>query len=75
MSTGRESQDGRAEHVGGGAHGHGRPGWIRRLYNWVLHWADTPYGPAALIALAFAESSFFPHTPPPHQQDQSQRAP
>ncbi len=36
---------------------------IRRLYNWVLHWADTPYGLAALFVLAFAESSFFPIPP------------
>jgi len=37
--------------------------WIRRLYDWVLHWAETPYGSLALIALAFAESSFFPIPP------------
>lgn len=35
----------------------------RRLYNWVLHWADTPYGAVALFLLAFAESSFFPIPP------------
>jgi hypothetical protein len=34
-------------------------GFIRKLYNWVLHWAETPYGSLALIILAFAESSFF----------------
>ena len=33
---------------------------VRRLYDWVLHWAETPYGTIALIALAFSESSFFP---------------
>ncbi|MFQ6676596.1 MAG: YqaA family protein [Fidelibacterota bacterium] len=38
-------------------------GAIRKLYDWVLHWADTPYGPAALFVLAFAESSFFPVPP------------
>jgi membrane protein YqaA with SNARE-associated domain len=36
---------------------------LRRLYNWVLHWADTPYGVPALFVLAFAESSFFPIPP------------
>ncbi|MBN1846301.1 MAG: DedA family protein [Sedimentisphaerales bacterium] len=48
----------------------GRPpstvaGWQlhRRLYNWVLHWANTPYGGWALFFLAFAESSFFPVPP------------
>jgi membrane protein YqaA with SNARE-associated domain len=41
------------------------PGWHlhRRIYDWVLHWADTPYGAAALFLLAFAESSFFPIPP------------
>ena len=27
----------------------------RRLYNWVVHWADTPYGLPALIVLALTE--------------------
>ena len=27
----------------------------RRLYNWVVHWADTRYGMAALIVLAITE--------------------
>ncbi|MCA9149839.1 MAG: DedA family protein [Planctomycetales bacterium] len=40
-----------------------KPNPIRRLYNWVLHWADTPYGPAALFGISFAESSFFPVPP------------
>lgn len=35
----------------------------RRLYDWVLHWADTPYGVPALFLLSFAESSFFPIPP------------
>ena len=41
------------------------PGWHlhRRLYDWVLHWADTPYGGPALFVMAFAESSFFPIPP------------
>jgi len=38
---------------------------MRRLYDWVLHWAQTPYGVAALFILAFAESSFFPIPPDP----------
>lgn len=36
---------------------------MRKLYDWVLHWAETPYGPAALIILSFAEASFFPIPP------------
>jgi len=36
---------------------------FRRLYAWVLHWAETPYGTPALAALSFAESSFFPIPP------------
>ena len=35
----------------------------RRLYNWVLHWALTPYSGWALFLLSFAESSFFPVPP------------
>jgi len=37
--------------------------FIRKLYDWILHWAETPYGSLALILLAFAESSFFPVPP------------
>lgn len=37
--------------------------WLKKLYQWVLHWADTPYGMPALFLLAFAESSFFPIPP------------
>jgi len=29
--------------------------WHRRLYNWVVHWADTPFGTLALILLAITE--------------------
>ena len=36
---------------------------LRRLYDWVLHWAETPYGVPVLFLLAFAESSFFPVPP------------
>ena len=35
----------------------------RRLYDWVLHWAETPYGGWALFLISFAESSFFPVPP------------
>ena len=37
--------------------------YLRRLYDWVLHWAETKYGVAALFLLALAESSFFPIPP------------
>lgn len=37
--------------------------WMRQLYNWVLHWAETPYAVPALFLIAFAESSFFPIPP------------
>ena len=36
----------------------------RRLYNWVLSWAHTPYGMPALFVLAFAEASVLPAVPP-----------
>jgi membrane protein YqaA with SNARE-associated domain len=36
---------------------------LRRLYDWVLHWAYTAYAAPALFILAFAESSFFPIPP------------
>lgn len=40
-------------------------GPIRRLYDWVLSWAETPWGPLALFVLSFCESSFFPIPPDP----------
>ena len=40
-------------------------GYVRRLYNWVLHWADTPYGVPALAVLCVVESSVFPLPPDP----------
>lgn len=40
-----------------------KPNVLRRLYQWVLHWADTPYGTPALVVISFAESSFFPIPP------------
>jgi membrane protein YqaA with SNARE-associated domain len=36
---------------------------MRRLYDWVLGWADHRYGGLALFVVAFAESSFFPIPP------------
>lgn len=38
---------------------------LRRLYDWVLHWAETPYGAPALFFLALAEASVFPIPPDP----------
>lgn len=40
-----------------------RPNPLKRLYLWVLGWAETPYGTPALALIAFAESSFFPIPP------------
>ena len=37
--------------------------WHRRLYNWVIHFADTKHAEVALFALSFSESSFFPVPP------------
>ena len=37
--------------------------WIRRLYDWVLSWAESPYGGAGLFLLAFVESMVFPVPP------------
>jgi membrane protein YqaA with SNARE-associated domain len=36
---------------------------LRRTYDWVLGWAESPYGLPALFLLAFVESSFFPLPP------------
>lgn len=38
-------------------------GIIRRLYDWMLSWAEHPAGVWALFILAFMESSFFPIPP------------
>ncbi len=37
--------------------------YLKKIYDWVLTWAHTPYGIWALFVLAFAESSFFPIPP------------
>ncbi len=39
------------------------PNLLRRLYDWVLSWADHPKAGLALFAFAFAEASFFPIPP------------
>ncbi len=36
---------------------------VKQLVEWVVAWANSPYGPAALFVIAFAESSFFPVPP------------
>ncbi|MEN8265043.1 MAG: YqaA family protein [Nitrospirota bacterium] len=36
---------------------------IKKIYDWVLHWAETPYAVPALFLLSFSESSFFPVPP------------
>ncbi len=55
-----ENDDARAGRSAGPAR---RRNVVRRLYDWVLHWADTPYGTPALVLISFAESSFFPIPP------------
>ncbi len=37
--------------------------FLRRTYDWVLHWSATKHALPALAILAFAESSFFPIPP------------
>jgi membrane protein YqaA with SNARE-associated domain len=34
--------------------------FLKRLSNWVLHWAETPNGTVALFIFAFIEAIFFP---------------
>ena len=38
---------------------------LKRLYDWVLHWAETKYGLPAMAFVSFIESSFFPVPPDP----------
>ena len=40
-----------------------RPGWLRRLYDWTVGWAERPGSRWALFWIALAESSFFPVPP------------
>ncbi|NCB38559.1 MAG: DedA family protein [Erysipelotrichia bacterium] len=37
--------------------------YVKKLYEWILSWAHSPYALTALFVLAFAESSFFPIPP------------
>jgi membrane protein YqaA with SNARE-associated domain len=36
---------------------------LRQLYDWTLHWAETPWALTALALIAFVESSIFPIPP------------
>ncbi len=36
---------------------------IKRLYEWMLGWAETPHGTTALVCISFLESSMFPIPP------------
>ena len=38
---------------------------MRKMYNWVIGWAEKPSAEKALGGLSFAESSFFPIPPDP----------
>lgn len=38
---------------------------MKRLYAWVVGWADSRFGTSALLVLGFAEASFFPIPPDP----------
>lgn len=63
-SAGESTADG-GPAVDGGREDDGaaRPNPVRRLYDWVVSWADRPSGPAALAGVAAAESIFFPIPP------------
>ena len=37
--------------------------FIRKIYNWVLSWADKLSGPKAFGIISISEASFFPITP------------
>lgn len=38
---------------------------LKKLYDWVIHWAETKYGVPVMAFIAFIESSFFPVPPDP----------
>lgn len=40
-----------------------KQGYFRRLYCWTMKWSNTKHAEAALLGIAFAESSFFPIPP------------
>lgn len=58
-SAGTEAQQGSAIAEASGD----RPHALRRLYDWVLLWAEHPQASWALFWIAFAEASFFPIPP------------
>ncbi len=37
--------------------------FVRRCYDWTMHWSETPMALPALFVISFAESSFFPIPP------------
>lgn len=37
--------------------------WFRKLYDWIISWSQSKYGPAVLFILSFIESIFFPIPP------------
>ncbi len=37
--------------------------WFRKLYDWIISWSQSKYGPTVLFILAFVESIFFPIPP------------
>ncbi len=37
--------------------------WLRALYDWTLHWGETPQALTALFVIALVESSVFPIPP------------
>jgi len=52
--------------AGRSGHGASEVAWWhlhRRMYDWVVHFANTRHGGTALFVLSFAESSFFPVPP------------
>jgi len=59
----KATKEGETESFAGAENKSSRWHLHRRLYDWVLHWSETPYGGWALFLLAFAESSFFPVPP------------
>lgn len=40
-----------------------KPGVVRRLYNWMLSWAESPWAGWAMFLFAMAEAIFFPVPP------------
>jgi membrane protein YqaA with SNARE-associated domain len=37
--------------------------WFKKLYDWIISWSESKYGPVLLFFLAFIESIFFPIPP------------